>query len=285
MKGHYGLESTFSALTHNKSSSSGLYDGSANSCPYFKDAAHPQGGTVYVVAGSAGQLGGTQSAYPHNAMHYSNASNGGSMVLEFDDNRLDAKWLCADGVIRDKFTIVKNSNKETQHTITAGQNINLTASWNGSYVWSTGATSKTINVAPASSTTYIVRDQYTCIADTFNVTVNSGLMSAGQNTSFDAIIQDETKTNGTQTEVSVFPNPFKNELTVKYSADKNDMVSLELIDLAGSRVISPLQLPNTGGENTYKLNTSSYNLKTGIYIVKITTGKSSRVVKVNYIAD
>jgi hypothetical protein len=172
MKGNYGKENTFDASVHNLSSSSGLYDGTTNSCPYFKDAAHPQGGTVYVVAGSSGKVGGTAASYPHAAMHTSNNTEGGSLILEFDGNRLDAKWLKANGSIGDKFTIIKNSNKKVHHTINSGESVNLSASWNGgSYVWSTGATEKSTTVNPTSNSTYVVRDEYSCVADTFNIVV------------------------------------------------------------------------------------------------------------------
>src|SRR5204863_7222212 len=102
MQGHYGNEASFSSTTHNLSQSSALYDGSSNSCPYVRDSLQNKNGTVYVVSGSAGQLGGQQGTYPHNAMYYSNPTNGGSFILDIEDNKLEAKWLCADGVVRDK---------------------------------------------------------------------------------------------------------------------------------------------------------------------------------------
>jgi len=174
MKGHYGNEASFNAGTHNLSSSSALYDGTTNSCPYMKDDQHAgEDGTVYVVSGSSGQLGGTSSGYPHNAMFYSNETNGGSMVLEFNDNRMDAKWICSDGVIRDKFTIVKDANQVQNYTINAGDTLNFTASWNGQYNWPhSGETSQTIQVIPSASTSYTVLDQYGCLMDSFLVTVN-----------------------------------------------------------------------------------------------------------------
>src|SRR5690606_8531961 len=94
MKGHYGNEASFDAETHNISESTGLYDGSENSCTYLKDEEHKQG-TVYVVAGSSGSLGGTKASYPHDAMYYSDATHGGSMVLNVEGSRMDVKWLCA----------------------------------------------------------------------------------------------------------------------------------------------------------------------------------------------
>lgn len=174
MKGHYGTESTFSPALHNASTSSGLYDGSANSCPYLKSTASGQNeGIVYVVAGSAGKVSGTTSGYPHNAMYYSDATKGGSLYIEVEGNRLDAKWIAADSIVRDKFTILKDANNSTDITINEGENANLTASWKGAYEWNpVSATAKTINVAPLASADYYVKDSsYNCVEDTFHVTV------------------------------------------------------------------------------------------------------------------
>lgn len=174
MKGHYGLETTFNANTHNISNSNGKYDGSNNSCPYIKNSETGNNGTVYVVSGSAGQLGGTTSGYPHNAMQYSNATNGGSMILEVQGNRMDAKWICADGVIRDKFTIMKDVNESDTTTIFAGNPDTLTASWIGAYVWNTaGATTQQVIVTPSTDTLIEVRDSLTntCLLDQHLVNV------------------------------------------------------------------------------------------------------------------
>ncbi|WP_254488727.1 hypothetical protein, partial [Salmonella enterica] len=86
-----------SAAKHNLSNSSGRYDGGENAAPYVKKE---NKGTVYVVSGSAGKLGGKQPSFPHDAMYFSDADHGGASMLEIEDNRLDLKWICADGEIR-----------------------------------------------------------------------------------------------------------------------------------------------------------------------------------------
>lgn len=105
MAGHYGAETTFNAVKYDLSSSSAKNDGSVNSSPYIKDASNR--GTVYVVTGSAGQLGGTQASFPHDAMYYSNADIGGAVLLEVKGKQLDLSWICSDGRVRDHFTILK----------------------------------------------------------------------------------------------------------------------------------------------------------------------------------
>ncbi len=187
LHGHYGPEATFSATTHLIDSSSAMYNGTTNSCPYIKDTVNHKSGTVYVVSGSSGQLGGQQTSFPHDAMFYSDATNGGSMILDVENNRLDLKWLCADGVIRDQFTMFKNVNHVTSYTVHPGQNVNLTPSWPGNYNWSNSATLSPQTVNTFSNNTFWVKDNYNCVADTFHFKVlpaasfsNSGIYCAGQ---------------------------------------------------------------------------------------------------------
>jgi len=102
--GHYGVSSTFSPATHVK-------DGGAGR-PYEKPrlGTDPHQGAVYVVAGSSGQT--TGGALDHPAMYLS-LNELGSMVLDFDGNRLDATFLDATGTVRDTFSIVKAPDQAT----------------------------------------------------------------------------------------------------------------------------------------------------------------------------
>ncbi|MCE3225986.1 MAG: metallophosphoesterase [Bacteroidetes bacterium] len=171
MKGHYGAEATFTASVHQLDSSTALYDKSPNSCPYTKDSLNKKTGTVYVVAGSAGQAGGMQSTFPHDAMFYSNATDGGSLILDFEGNRLDVKWLCGDGIIRDRFTIMKEVNTVKTITVFPEQPVTLAASWPGSYLWSNLATTLSVTVIPLNNVNYWVKDTNSCLADTIKLKV------------------------------------------------------------------------------------------------------------------
>lgn len=106
IKGYYGMEADFDATKHELSHSTGLNDGSINSTPYVKSGISNQG-TVYVVSGSAGALGGHKEKYPHNAMHYSNNEVGGAVMLEVQGNKLELKWITSEGEIGDRFTMIK----------------------------------------------------------------------------------------------------------------------------------------------------------------------------------
>ncbi|MEN0052839.1 MAG: metallophosphoesterase, partial [Mucilaginibacter sp.] len=116
MKGYFGKEADFDAAKYNVSNSTGLYDGSKNSSPYIKNKKNPLG-VVYVVAGSAGAQGGHKATWPHDAMYYSNNEIGGAVMLEVQGNKLDLKWICADGQIRDHFTMMKDLTPQDEKTL------------------------------------------------------------------------------------------------------------------------------------------------------------------------
>ncbi|MCC7232428.1 MAG: fibronectin type III domain-containing protein [Bacteroidia bacterium] len=101
IRGHFGVESTFVPALMAVNSGSGIYPSS-----YVK-ASPTYYGTVYAVCGVSGQLGGTSSGYPHNAMYTSSVSYYGSLVIDVTGDRLDYKFLTSSGAIFDQFTIQK----------------------------------------------------------------------------------------------------------------------------------------------------------------------------------
>jgi len=101
IKGHTGLESTFtSAMKVN--SGSGIYPNS-----YTKSSPNYDG-TVYVICGSSGQVGSTSSGWPHNAMYVSSNTKYGSLAIDVTGDRLDAKFILSDGSTWDQFTMQKS---------------------------------------------------------------------------------------------------------------------------------------------------------------------------------
>jgi hypothetical protein len=172
MGGHYGPENSFNTTQHDLSTSSAMYNGGENSCPYIKNSTEGKG-TVYVVSGSAGQLGGQQTTFPHDALPFSDVTHGGACMLEVEANRLDLKWICADGVIRDRFTMMKDVNRKTVIQLKKGEKAVLKASYVGAYTWSgTKANSRSITVSPPPGrSVYTVRDPENCLQDEFIVNV------------------------------------------------------------------------------------------------------------------
>ncbi len=101
--GHYGTSNTFTNAMK-KNSGGGRLDIDG---VYRKSALSPNlpnQGAVYAVAGSSGQISGGLLNHP--AMFIS-LNNLGSMILDVNGSRLDAKFLRENGTIADYFTIIK----------------------------------------------------------------------------------------------------------------------------------------------------------------------------------
>lgn len=193
LKGFYNtyasplLDANFNATSHTATGNTqnGKYDGTANACAYSFNSGLYNHGSIYIVSGSAGQVGGTTAGYPQNCMYYSNATNGGCLYFEVDSNRLDVKFVsyttAPTPVIRDQFTIFKDVRKKQTLNVVTNDPLTLTASWRGTYYWPNngGATTQSVNLTnPVNGTfTYYARDANSgnCIEDTFIVTVSGTL--------------------------------------------------------------------------------------------------------------
>lgn len=99
LRNHFGKDDTFSAGAH-------VFANSNSTADYIVKQGKPQG-VIYIVNGSGGQIGGKQPGFPLNSAIYTNTEIGGSMIIDIENKKLDAKWIAADGRILDKFTITK----------------------------------------------------------------------------------------------------------------------------------------------------------------------------------
>lgn len=204
LKGMTGLAKTFDKAKHVAESTTGRYDGSPNSCPILTKGA----GTIYIVNGAGGQLGGRSGDFPHPGTVYNNLTMGGSMILDVTDNRLDAQLILSDGSVPDKFTILRNVNKTTALTATYGDTLQFAASWPGEYRWPGGQTSRSIRYAVDRAGTFpvVVKDDRNCLADEFRLTVpqpkvttkTSASVCAGASLDVSATVENISKADGWQ---------------------------------------------------------------------------------------
>jgi hypothetical protein len=102
LDGHYGFSTEFLPSMKLNGGSGREDEVGAYTKPSTGPAAHQ--GAVYVVAGSAGQP--PAGPLNHPAMFVSLAQMG-SVVLDIDGNRLDARFVRDNGLIQDHFTILK----------------------------------------------------------------------------------------------------------------------------------------------------------------------------------
>lgn len=249
MNGHFGYENSFNPAIYHLSTSSALYNGSANSCPYIKN--NGSKGTVYIVSGSAGSMGGQQASFPHDAMCYSNTTEGGSLIMDITNNRADFRWLCADGVIRDSFTVFKNVNKVTTYSVSIGQSLMLAASWTGNYSWSNGAATQNQIIIANSDTLFWVKDNFNCLADSFKIKVLAGMNELTQN----------------NIKATVYPNPSSAECTVRFEIDKPGNLNLSLITPTGNKTELIKNKQYEKGIYTLKVNAQENKLSAGVYCI------------------
>lgn len=207
LKGFYNtyasplLDANFNAATHTATGNTqnAKYDGTANACPYTYNSGLYNHGSVYIVSGSAGQLGGTTAGYPQDCMYYSDATNGGCLYFEVDSNRLDVKFIsyttAPTPVIRDQFTIFKDVKKKQTFNVVTNDPLTLKASWKGNYYWPNngGVTTQAVTLTNSvnGTFTYYARDANSgyCISDTFIVNV-SGTLPVTL-TSFNAVLNKD----------------------------------------------------------------------------------------------
>lgn len=103
LHGHYGFSTDLQpAMILNHGNGREGQDGPYRKRPYGTNANQ---GAVYVVAGASSRPLGI-GTLDHPAMYLSLVGLG-SLVLDVDGNRLDARYLGADGVIQDYFTMIK----------------------------------------------------------------------------------------------------------------------------------------------------------------------------------
>jgi hypothetical protein len=113
----------------------------------------------------------------------------------------------------------------TSYTVNPTQSITIKASWPGNYVWSNSASSNSVTVSSPSNTTFWVKDNYNCFADTFKLKVlpavnftNSGSYCAGQNIQF----TDNSTNNPINWQWTVSPNI---GVTINNQTSQNPQVS------------------------------------------------------------
>jgi len=110
-------------------------------------------------------------------MEYSLAGKGGSFFFEIENKRLDAKFIDETGQVLDQFTIMKDFKPRDpiSQTINYLDKIEISASWQGDYQWSTGEKMASVKVAPTEKTTFTVSDPQGCFQEKFDITVNPPL--------------------------------------------------------------------------------------------------------------
>jgi hypothetical protein len=178
LNGLKGPSSEFNKKINWTQNTSGKYDKSENSCPFiFQTNAKDKNGVIYVVNGVGGATGNPRAGYPHPVMEYSLAGKGGSFYFEIENKRLDAKFIDEEGKVLDQFTVMKDfkPREPISQTINYLDKIELSASWQGDYQWSTGEKLGSVKVSPTEKSSFTVSDPQGCFQEKFTIDVNPPL--------------------------------------------------------------------------------------------------------------
>jgi len=80
--------------------------------------------------------------------------------------------------------------------------------------------------------------------------------------------------------LSVSPNPFSGQATLSYTLDDNSDVQMEVYNLLGEKAVTLTDDKQSRGTYNFVFEPAKYNLKAGIYMVKLTINGKSTVQKI-----
>ena len=78
----------------------------------------------------------------------------------------------------------------------------------------------------------------------------------------------------------VYPNPFNDFTTIKYSTNKSETVMLSILDIQGKEIIRDISSASRSGIYTYRLSSSSTEITRGIYLVRLIIGDEVKVKRI-----
>lgn len=292
LKGFYNTyaspldDASFNKTLHTPANdtSNARYNGTANSCPYTYNSGLYNHGSIYIVSGSAGQIGGATAGYPQNCMAYSNNTNGGCLYFEVDSNRLDVKFVsyatAPTPLVRDQFTVFKDVRKKQTFNVATNAPLTLTASWRGTYYWPNngGATTQAVDLTNSvnGTFTYYARDfnSGNCIEDTFIVNVSGTLPVVIA--SFNAVLnKDKVLLDWTTSQEQ--NNKY---FTVERSNDGRNFSFLGRVNGAGTSAVfktyNLVDYTPDEGVNYYRLSQTDVDGNVRFYDVKTINYKSNK---------
>lgn len=149
--------------------------------------------------------------------------------------------------------------------ITSGQSVTLTSSGTGGWLWSNGATTKTITVSTAGVYTVRNYSKGYCYATSMPVTI----------TVLQARMAETATEPEREIEVNIFPNPVSEKLNVVFNSSEEKRISVKMLDITGREIYSNEILATTG-ENKVEIDVTG--MPKGIYMAYV-VGENLKEVK------
>lgn len=160
------------------------------------------------------------------------------------------------------------SASSSNTALCAGQSATLTSSGANTYTWSNSLTGSSIVVSPNTSTTYSV-------SGTNTLTGCSGTTSIALQVNSCVGLKEQ---KFIVSNLEVFPNPFKDQLTFKGNmADKTE-IKVVLIDILGREFITE-KFYTSIDMSEHIIHLSELNLNKGIYFLRLEVNGSFQTIK------
>ncbi len=157
-----------------------------------------------------------------------------------------------------------------------GQSVTLTSSTANGYLWSTGATTRSITVSTPGVYSLKVYSGANCFTNSLAITVTQY-----SGTGVPIIYSNKNLADGGNEDATfqftAFPNPVKDELNLQIINHKDENLSLHLMDLTG-RIVLNKDIHSIAGELQTKLDVS--NLTKGIYLASVIGKNAKRVLRI-----
>lgn len=224
LDGHYGVSSTLTAAMV-LDPGSGREDTADGAYTKSGTGPVPNDGAIYAVAGASGQTSGGTLNHP--AMYIS-LNVLGSMVLDVDGSRLDAKYIDNLGATRDYFTILKGAGGNNM-----APTASITSPANGATF--TAPTTVTINATAADSDGTVTKVDFYVDGALVGTDMSSPYSFAWTATvgshTLTAKATDNGSATGTSAPVSIMVNGVGGPTTVSFqngTAAYNGMVDAHL---------------------------------------------------------
>jgi len=80
--------------------------------------------------------------------------------------------------------------------------------------------------------------------------------------------------------VEVYPNPFKENITISYDLKKESDVNIEVYDLLGKKIANLVSTTQKEGKYNINLNAAKLEMNQSIYFVKLTIGKTTYLKRI-----
>ena len=80
--------------------------------------------------------------------------------------------------------------------------------------------------------------------------------------------------------VEIFPNPFKENISISYNLKKESIVNIEIFDLLGKKITSLVNTTQKEGKYNFNINTAKYEMTQAVYFIKLNINKTTYLKRI-----